>query len=212
MLISKRCECCGKTYEIPHWREHKSKYCSRKCSDLSKKANNNVVCAICGKPFHLKQSHIDRYDAKLGFCCSKECHREQMKIRMAGSGNHQYGLKGRLNASFKEGVRISENNSIFEEMYYVGDWYKKNNEHGRVKYHRYLVELNHTIFDNSFFEEIDGWFYLKDGYVVHHKDFNHSNNDLTNLQVVTKSEHIRIHNLANPRKRNSKNGQFIKSL
>ena len=74
------------------------------------------------------------------------------------------------------------------------------------------MELNHTIFDNSFFEEIDGWFYLKDGYVVHHKDFNHSNNDLTNLQVVTKSEHIRIHNLANPRKRNSKNGQFIKSL
>lgn len=210
MLISKKCECCGEIYEIPHWREHKSKYCSKKCSTEASKAPKNVVCAICGKPFHLKQSYIDKYEAKLGFCCSKKCQTEQMRIRMTGEGNHQYGLKGKLNASFKEGKLLQKNNNLTEVMYYVGEWYKKSNEHGRVKYHRYLVELNHNLFNSDFFEKIENWYYLKDGYFVHHIDFNHNNNDISNLQVVTKSEHTRIHNLANPRKRSSKNGRFIK--
>lgn len=32
-----------------------------------------------------------------------------------------------------------------------------------------------------------------DGYAIHHKDFNHLNNDLSNLQLVTYSEHTSLH-------------------
>ncbi len=34
---------------------------------------------------------------------------------------------------------------------------------------------------------------IPEGYDVHHRDFNHDNNDLANLELVTKEEHRRIH-------------------
>lgn len=208
--MKKICEFCGNEYDIPKWRYEKSRYCSRTCKDNSSKAKNNVVCAICGKPFHLKQSHIDRFKGDIGFCCSRECNKEQMRRRMSGEKNHQYGLKGELNASFKHGLTKRRNNSCSEYLYYVGEWYAKRHSGGRITYHRFLVELHHSLFDDKFFEEIDGWFYLIDGYEVHHIDLNHNNNDLSNLQVLSKSEHVRLHNLIRPMKRDKSNGQFIK--
>jgi len=38
--------------------------------------------------------------------------------------------------------------------------------------------------------EITGWF---EGCVVHHKDHNHGNNSIDNLQCLTKAEHCKIH-------------------
>lgn len=92
-------------------------------------------------------------------------------------------------------------------MVYVGEWHR-DAVSGRVKQHRYLVEQNHSLFGDDKFDKVGDWFYLKKGFVVHHIDHNHNNNDLTNLQVIPKSEHTRIHNLDNPRPRNLK-GQFI---
>ena len=200
MRVKKICLQCGIEYEVPHWRKN-SKYCSTECRQNSLKAQANVTCSICGKSFHLKPSHINRFKGELGFCCSKECTKEQMRIRMTGKGNHQYGLKGELNASFKQGSTSRKNNKLNETMVYVGDWYKKNNENGRVTENRYLVELNHSLYDECFFEEIDNWFYLRDGYEVHHKDLNHNNNSLDNLDVLTKSEHISLHNRLRDNKR-----------
>lgn len=34
---------------------------------------------------------------------------------------------------------------------------------------------------------------IPDGYEIHHRDFNHDNNDIANLELVTKDEHKRIH-------------------
>lgn len=168
----------------------------------------NMVCPICGKEFHRKPYTLKVNSQKYGITCSKECSRQIRKIAMSGKGNHQYGLRGQDNASFLVGNRISKNNSVQEVMVYVGDWHK-NAEHGRVKEHRYLVEKNHELFGDNNFNLIDGWYYLKQGLIVHHIDHNHENNSLDNLCVVTKSEHTRIHNLSNPRPRNNK-GQFIR--
>jgi hypothetical protein len=44
---------------------------------------------------------------------------------MKGEGNHQYGLKGELNASFKGGVNLKSNNKLTERYIYVGSWYKR---------------------------------------------------------------------------------------
>ena len=44
---------------------------------------------------------------------------------------------------------------------------------------------------------------IPDGYVVHHKDFDKSNNDISNLQLMTQEEHMKIHskiNILTPRK------------
>lgn len=37
---------------------------------------------------------------------------------------------------------------------------------------------------------------LKSSEIVHHKDFNKLNNDISNLQIVTRAEHNRIHQIA----------------
>ena len=56
---------------------------------------------------------------------------------------------------------IGNNNNLKDVLVFVGCWYKHYNENGRITKHRYLVELNHELFDSFYFEEIDGWFYLK---------------------------------------------------
>lgn len=44
---------------------------------------------------------------------------------------------------------------------------------------------------------------------VHHRDENKSNNEISNLQLMTKSEHARLHALINVKNRDrNKNGQF----
>lgn len=161
----------------------------------------NLICPVCGKQFHRKQSYINKRVWNGETCCSSECSKIIRREKMSGEGNHQYGLRGRNNASFLGNSRKRKNQNLQEIMVYVGDWYVKNNWHGRVPEHRYLVELNHDHFDKSKFEKIGQWYYLKDGYHVHHIDFDHNNNSLDNLLIVTRSEHTRIHNYERKRKK-----------
>ena len=68
------------------------------------------------------------------------------------------------------------------------------NKNGRVKKHRLIVEQNYQLFDLNYFIEIEGKYYLKPEIDIHHKDFNHDNNDISNLIPLTRSEHTSIHN------------------
>ena len=112
---------------------------------------------------------------------------------MTGKGNHQYGLKGELNASFKGKEIIKHNNSVDDIMVY-DPTHPYADKHGRVRKHRLLVEQNYKLFDSKFFLYEGGRIVLKKEYEVHHKDGNHNNNDINNLQVLTKGEHVSIHN------------------
>lgn len=207
MMVEKICQVCGAKYLVPHWRESKSKYCSRKCSDIAKRANNNVVCPVCGKHFHLKQSHINRCKGNYGFACSKDCFKEIQRIRMTGSGNHQYGLKGSLNASYKgDEIRHKNNNNVDIMVYVPSHIYSDNR--GRVCKHRLIVEQNRERFNSEFFIVVNGKYYLKKEYSVHHKDGNHDNNDIDNLVVCTRSEHTSIHNRQKVIIRDSKTGRI----
>lgn len=169
----------------------------------------NYKCDICGKPIYVRPNRLAKQ--KWGACCSKECGLILRSMNTKGEKNHQHGLRGILNSSFKSKINIKANNKLTERYIYVGEWYKKKSMNGRITLHRYNVELNHKQFNQDFFDEIDGWFYLKDGLEVHHKDLNHENNDLSNLEVLTKGEHRSLHNKLREIKRNSK-GQFIKTI
>ena len=69
-----------------------------------------------------------------------------------------------------------------------------NGKHGNYYYHKWKengkyhsIMLHHAIYEDVYGE-------IPDGMVIHHKDFNPLNNDISNLVMLSVSEHARIHN------------------
>ena len=126
-----------------------------------------------------------------------------------GENNHQFGLKGSLNSSFKGEVIEQRNNSLTERMVYMPE-HPCADKNGRIREHRLVVENNKGLFSGDWFEEINGVTVLKKDAVVHHKDGNHNNNDVNNLEIVSRGEHTAIHNKIKPMPRSKETGQFKK--
>lgn len=188
----KVCETCGKEFFVPACRKEPVKYCCRKCADEGRKAKPNCVCKYCGKAFHKKESAINKYKRTLGVFCSQECTNKYKEIAYKGSGNHQYGLIGPLNASFKNRDLKANNHKLIETMVYCPG-HPFANKYGRVKRHRLIVEKYYYLFDAELFMQINGAFYLREGIEVHHINGNHNDDSINNLYPCTKSEHQRIH-------------------
>lgn len=191
-MVTKICKYCGKEFSVINCRANTAKYCSRKCSDASKNAENNVICSVCGKEFHVKPFQINRYTRNLGIFCSRKCLNIAKKEAYCGKGNHQYGLKGALNSSFKGNEIIVRNNNINDILVYYPN-HPYCNKNGRVKKHRLLVEENYTMFDFKYFEIINNMVVLKRTSDVHHLDGNHDNNSIDNLIPCTRAEHKQYH-------------------
>ena len=204
-----QCEYCGKEFDcIPsRYKKAKHHYCSKQCQGKARKKANksnpdyyNCECVVCGKKFHLKPYHLNKYSTHT---CSPECTKEQQRRRMTGENNHQYGLKGELNSSFKfEYKRITTYG--YYEIYVPNHPFC--DKDGYVLEHRIIAEKYLLNDENSMI--INGEKFLKKEYVVHHKDFNRLNNDVYNLEVMTKGEHTRFHNSLIPRERDSL-GRFL---
>ena len=187
------CKICGKTDYLIDTKKFPKDFCSYKCYEEWQKWNKtpNCRCVICKKEMYIKPSRLKRI--KNGITCSLDCANKLKSIYMTGEGNHQYGLKGELNSSFKGKETIEHNHNIDDIMVY-DPTHPYANDSGRVKKHRLLVEQNHKLFDDKFFLEKGGRIVLKREYQVHHKDGNHNNNDINNLEILTRSEHTSIHN------------------
>lgn len=202
------CDLCGKEFECSpsRYNNNKTHCCSKECSRILAKKNRendpaylNCTCAVCGKKFHRKQFHINRFNT---ICCSKECGKKIRSDRMIGEKNHQYGLKGNMNSSWVSDRRISPYGYIMIRS--INHPFRNSDDF--VFEHRLVAEEYLLTDENSV--EVDGKMYLKEEYVVHHKDGNKQNNDVSNLVVMTKGEHSRLHNQTTQRDRDS-NGRFI---
>lgn len=191
-MITKICENCGKEFEVIPSRKNTARYCCRECADEAKKGALNVQCTICGKWFHMKPFRINRYSRRLGIFCSKECLNKGKEIGYCGEGNHQFGLKGPLNSSFQNRDTIRHNHKVDDIMIYCPG-HPFADKTGRVKKHRLVVEENYILFPLKYFIEINGRYYLLPSTDVHHIDFNHNNNDISNLVPCTKKEHRQYH-------------------
>ena len=163
----------------------------------------NCICPICGMKFHKKPSHINK--SKISYC-SKECHREAKKEYMKGERNHQYGVKGSKNSSWKSDRRISRYGYIqvrvLDHPFREADDFVF--EH-RLIAEKYLLDDNNSI-------EINGKRYLKNGYIVHHKNFDRQDNRVENLEVMTKEEHQKYHANLNHSIKDTKTGRFVKKI
>jgi len=189
--IEIKCMNCGKIFMCTRQRINKNKtlFCSNKCRGQYIKENNkNMICVVCGKKYHAALSHIKNYNSKY---CSRECHYIAKKEYCSGEKNHQYGLKGDKNSSWKSDRRISFYGYILIR--------KLNHPFANcddfVFEHRLVAEkflLNET---NSI--EINNKRYLRPDYVVHHIDFDRQNNNINNLIVMGKGEHGKLHKKLN---------------
>ena len=180
---------CGQTdYQI-NTKIFPSKFCSYHCYEEWMKWNKmpNCYCSFCKEAMYMKPSRIKR--AKNEVTCSKECSNQLKSIYMSGEGNHQYGLKGEKNASFK-GAVIEHHSYLYE---YAPD-HPYSNIAGRVRQHRLIVEKEFERFDSIFFENINDKKILKAEYDIHHIDENKQNNNIDNLQILTRGQHTSLHN------------------
>lgn len=186
--VIKKCDWCGNDVEIRHKQRlsYQHIFCSCKCESEFRKNQTpkETICPICGKAFHVKKY---RQNKDKTHCCSKKCKRELDKIKMSGEGNHQYGLKGELNASWKSDERIS----VYGYKLIRNLYHPFKNGDGFVFEHRLVVEKYMLIPENSI--EIDGTLYLSPEWAVHHIDFNRLNNAIDNLFPLPKGLHTKFH-------------------
>lgn len=188
----KTCLYCGKEVEIFHKeRMNRNTFCSKKCQGKYTKEKNirehpeNIFeCEICGE-----KVYRDPYSQKKNkhVTCSYECSNKLKSIIYRGEGNHQYGLKGHLNASWKSDEKIS---FYGYKMIRMLD-HPFCNSDGFVFEHRLVAEEYLLNEENSVV--IDGKRYLSPDFIVHHKDGNRLNNEVDNLQIMTLAEHTSYH-------------------
>lgn len=189
-----KCINCGKeNYEIDIKKFPKD-FCSYKCYTEWQKWNKtlNCECSVCHKKMYLKPYRLKR--VKNGITCSKKCANKLKSEYMKGEKNHQFGLIGDKNSSFKGKEIESEYGYILEYAPNHPFPHDKYTKGGRVFQHRLVIEANYSRFDSKYFINIDGKFYLKPEYSVHHLNENKKDNRLENLQILTKEEHTSIHN------------------
>lgn len=202
------CKICGKTFKVKPSRTNTAKYCSSKCQHDSLKGELNCTCEICGKKFHRKQSWINKNKHSL---CSTKCANKLKETLYLGKGNHQFGLKGDLNASFK-GKELTRNNRKLVDIKVYCPEHPNKDRNNRVLKHRLIIEEYYYLFNNKYFEIIDGKYYLKRKINVHHINGDHNDNRIENLMPVTRSEHKTIHMLEGIQIRDPKTGKLTAVL
>lgn len=191
IICIKRCNLCGKDVEIRHKDRlnRKNIFCSKKCESEYKKLNNPnyISCANCGKLVYKKPREQNK--SKTGMlCCSYKCLGEIRKIIYKGKKNPNYGNSGVHSPLHKSEKRLNSQGYIlmaldYEHPFAIDKFW--------IREHRYLAEKYLMTDEQSI--TIDGKKYLNPIYDVHHKDFNKTNNDLSNLQILTRSEHKKLH-------------------
>ena len=192
------CAECGKEEYVNPSRAEHYLCCSVECLGKynSKRYSQSKlhVCPICGKEFKLKpyrEIHL-----KTEACCSVECAAKLKETTFLGENNHQFGLKGELNASFK-GEKTRKKNIHYEDIWVYKPERPDINKDKRITEHRLTVLENYTKFDPCFFVDDSGFKVFnpdrKLKICVHHINGNHSDNSLENLVPLTNAAHRKAH-------------------
>lgn len=144
-------------------------------------------CEVCKGSFKVKPSK-----AKDRRTCSISCSKVQRQYWMTGKGNHQYGLKGKKNSSWKSDRRISSLGYILVRHS------SSTRSDGFVLEHILVMEqaLGRKITAKE---------------CVHHKNGNRQDNPIENLELLLRRDHSALHAKERDQPRDGNNGRFIKT-
>lgn len=170
-----KCLYCGKEVYVPKNRFETFRYCSRKCLAMASMQRGSAVCPICGKEFDFISCRSNK--AKY---CSRSCYYKAQH------------LKGSIDVVCKQ----------------CGKVFKTSPSHKRVFCSRECKREYMLNFCTDSFAsikrclkrrgrlescEVCGYSEHPEILGVHHKDGNHNNNTITNLQVVCPICHSLAH-------------------
>lgn len=202
-----KCINCGKDVK----RKKEGKFCSKECESEYKKSHPKhiirvdripVKCAYCGKEEMVRPYRAIRY-----VCCSTQCLGKYNSIRYSKKVklicpicNKEYEVQSsKVNkhktcgdkdcvSKWRKMISIGSKNPKYkwpEDL--LAEQSVNQEKHSKSKIiYLHVVKINLGL--NSTKE-------IPKGYVVHHKDANHENNDPHNLVVLPKSTHRRIHTI-----------------
>jgi hypothetical protein len=184
--IEKACALCGNLFFTTNCKRGSARiYCSRACSDKRSRDKNQTPCAVCGSMFPKKASHADK--SVWGVCCSKACSSINRSKMTSGEQNHQHGRRGpERGRAWKGGKRISSWGYVL-----VG------------------VGVNQYEFEHRLVMEQKLGRKLGRREHVHHINGIKTDNRPENLEILTKEEHTRLHNFADPMPRDPSTQRFI---
>lgn len=185
MPVTKQCEVCGTEFSVPPSRDRVTT-CSRECGYKARNARRPrdlvvLQCKLCKKEFRENRCHAARRTY-----CSTGC-RDADPAYISRKSEQRRGEK---NPQWNGGIAKHPDGYKYQlappEI---------NATRRYVLQHR-IIMLNHLMTtdpDHPAIVEEGGRPSLSLKYDVHHIDGDKANNSIENLQILTKSEHLKIH-------------------
>ena len=171
-MIEKKCLNCGKKYFVKKYREKTSKFCGKSCSskyNYEEKLGNVDQSYKYGNKFREGKKPINAF---------KKGHNPWNK-----------GTKGVVKAnktSFKKGYESKNKLPLLT--------IKKRKENDKYRNFIKIAEPNVWVYYSKYLWEKENKIKVPKGYVVHHKNFNRLDDRIENLILVSRAEHLSIHN------------------
>lgn len=167
----KICEQCGTEFSVRGYRKDTAKFCSRRCLALKSRVQVDADCAICGKHF----THISSRSNKAKYC-SRECYYQSMKGR--GSKTFTCAHCG------KEFNGSPSHNRKYCSRACVG-------KASKATWSPAFTTARKSMANRGMLTRCNRCGYSEHPEIlgVHHRDRDHSNNSMENLEVLCPNCH-----------------------
>jgi len=176
----KKCVTCSVIFKVPACRAKTAIACSYKCKAawMRTQGKNTITlhCLGCGKEFKEYASHVSRRKY-----CSRKCHGIYRVRGLFGEDNPAWKGGETIHSDGYKYVNVGDhpfktaNNYVFEHRLVMEEWLRENKP------------------DSIYLIYVDGKLYLDPVIIVHHKNENKLDNDISNLECMTQSEHMKLH-------------------
>lgn len=160
---TKKCDCCRKEFSVHEGRKKEARFCSHKCYLKNRWGEGRIIIVNCN---YCSTEFTKRISKNQKFC-TKECQYKWRSENMKGSNHPLY--KGKVKAGTKQNYW-----AIFSPHHPFSD------SKGYVMEHRLVMEKKIKRF-------------LSKNEIVHHINKDTVDNRIENLEILTKSEHNRLH-------------------
>ena len=142
----------------------------------------DYTCDNCGEK---SQMYRSRFNKSVLHFCNKSCHRI-FKNKLDNPSKHR-DLSGKNNPMFGKHPRAWNKGMLGKDSAnWKGGIHKRKDGYIRINIEgKRVLQHRHILKD-----------FIKEGNVIHHKDRNPSNNDISNLMILTnQSQHAHLHGL-----------------